>query len=76
MDKQVLEEHTLPRNGVVYPWPLNAVQNFRKKRHFKNLLSVHGWAEYSIEEVIDKVKKCCENLTELLGDKKYFYGSK
>lgn len=65
---------TLPRNGWAYPWPLNFIQNWKKRRHFLKLLDVYGWRNLKKDEVIEKVRKCCETLSEKLGDKEYFYG--
>lgn len=76
MDKQTLEEITYKRYGSVYPWPLNHIQNWRKRRAIVNKLQVFSWALYTNEQVTKKVKKCCEFLREKLGDNKYFYGDK
>ncbi|KAM7357669.1 metaxin-2 [Cochliomyia hominivorax] len=75
---RVYEEVTAPRNGCVFPWPLNKMQNFAKKRHAKKLLKVYQWDEITIDEVIDKVKKCCENLQFKLEETKgpFFFGEK
>lgn len=75
-DQKVLEEVTYKRNGAVYPWPLNHIQNWRKRRHFLNLLDVYEWKDLHIDEVVEKVEKCCETLCERLGDKEYFYGNR
>lgn len=75
MDERVLNEVTLPRNGSVFPWPLNRIQNWRKRKYFLNLLSTYQWKDIGIDQVADKVAKCCQTLVELLGPKAYFYGN-
>lgn len=74
LDKQTLQEITCKRYGSVYPWPLNHIQNWRKRRHIENKLKVFNWASYTSEQVVKKVRKCCVTLTEKLGPNKYFYG--
>lgn len=74
MDKQTLHEITYKRYGSVYPWPLNHIQNWRKRRHIENKLKIFNWASYTSEQVVKKVRKCCVTLTEKLGPNKYFYG--
>lgn len=74
MDKQTLHEVTYKRYGSVYPWPLNHIQNWRKRRHIENKLKIFNWASYTSEQVVKKVRKCCSTLTEKLGPNKYFYG--
>lgn len=74
MDKQTLNEITYKRYGSVYPWPLNHMQNWRKRRHIENKLKIFNWASYTSEQVVKKVRKCCMTLTEKLGPNKYFYG--
>lgn len=76
MDKQTLNEITYKRYGSVYPWPLNHIQNWRKRRHVVNKLKVFNWASYTNEQVVKKVRKCCATLTEKLGKNKYFYGDR
>ncbi|XP_037938457.1 metaxin-2 [Teleopsis dalmanni] len=75
VNDKVYNEVTAPRNGCVYPWPLSVIQNISKRKQALRLLKVYQWSGLTIEEVIDKVEKCCENLTikleEFEGD--YFY---
>lgn len=61
-NERVYKEITAPRNGIVYPWPLNVIQNYNKRRNALRLLKVYQWHDLSIEHVIDKVTKCCETL--------------
>lgn len=76
VDKENLNGVTYARNGSVYPWPLNHVQNWRKRRHFLRLLEVYGWNNFQEDVVHEKVRKCCETLSEKLGNKQYFYGDR
>lgn len=74
IDKSVLEGVTLVRNGSVFPWPLNHLQNYRKKQQVLRHLRVFEWSDITIDEVAEKVSKCCENLCEKLGEKAYTFG--
>jgi len=74
IDSKTLNETTYKRYGSVYPWPLNRLQSWRKRRHVVNKLTLFGWAKYTNEQVLRKVEKCCITLTEKLGKNHYFYG--
>ncbi|TMW48309.1 hypothetical protein DOY81_006618 [Sarcophaga bullata] len=76
MVDRVYEEITAPRNGCVFPWPLNKMQNFSKKCHVRKLLKVYQWDDIELEDVIEKVTKCCESLQMKLESSEgpYFYG--
>ncbi|XP_067645842.1 metaxin-2 [Eurosta solidaginis] len=63
VNKSVYEEVTAPRNGCVFPWPLNVMQNYAKRRNALRMLKVYQWNDMTIDEVIEKVEKCCETLT-------------
>lgn len=76
MDKQTLEEVTYKRYGSVYPWPLNHIQNWRKRSAVVKKLKVFNWASYTNEQVIKKVRKCCAFLKDKLGTNQYFYGDR
>uniref|UniRef100_A0A224Z1P7 Metaxin n=1 Tax=Rhipicephalus zambeziensis TaxID=60191 RepID=A0A224Z1P7_9ACAR len=43
-------EVTKPRYGSVYPWPLNHILSFRRRRQILAKLSVCEWNEKSLEE--------------------------
>jgi metaxin len=75
IDKKVLEEITYPRNGSVFPWPLNHIQNFRKRRHVLKQLDLFDWKNLSIDEVQDQVDKCCNMLSVQLAENSFFYGN-
>lgn len=72
---EVRDEVTMVRNGSVFPWPLNHYQNWRKQRHFGRLLTLFEWHELTLDEVLEKVRRCCETLTDLLANKEFFFGS-
>lgn len=76
MDRQTLEEVTYKRYGSVHPWPLNYIQNWRKRHAVVKKLKVFNWASYTNEQVVKKVRKCCAFLKEKLGDNQYFYGDR
>lgn len=76
VDDVVLKQVTYPRNGCVYPWPLNIFENMRKRRNVLRHLNVYNWKNMSMEEVAQKVGKCCETLAEKLGNDIYFYGNR
>jgi len=74
MDDVNYHQVTSVRNGCVFPWPLNTYQNGKKRRAVVKQLDVYQWKDMSLKEVVDKVEKCCEALSERLGDRKFFYG--
>ncbi|XP_055374276.1 metaxin-2 [Condylostylus longicornis] len=74
MDDENYHQVTSMRYGSVYPWPLKAYQNGIKRRTVIKQLNVYQWKDMTLKEVVDKVEKCCEALTERLGDRKYFNG--
>lgn len=76
MDKQTLEEVTYRRYGSVHPWPLNHIQNWRKRSAVVKKLKVFNWTSYTNEQVIKKVRKCCAFLKDKLGNNQYFYGDR
>ncbi|KAH6930343.1 hypothetical protein HPB50_012929 [Hyalomma asiaticum] len=69
-------EVTKPRYGSVYPWPLNHILSFRKRRQILAKLSVSEWSEKLLEEVFEEVQSCCAALSERLGQSDYFFGDK
>ncbi|CAG9805208.1 unnamed protein product [Chironomus riparius] len=73
-DNTVLNEITKKRNGSVYPFPLNYIQNFRKRSAVLKQLSFYDYKNLTFEEVVDKVDKLCSTLVLKLGDKDYFFG--
>lgn len=75
-DDEVLRQVTYPRNGCVYPWPLNVFENIKKRRNMLRQLNVYGWGNMTLDDVVQKVAKCCETLVEKLGNEEYFYGNR
>lgn len=76
IDTTTLNETTYKRYGSVYPWPLNHIQCWRKRRSVLNKLKIFGWANYTNDQVLKKVEKCCVTLSEKLGKNQYFYGDR
>lgn len=75
MVKEVCDEVTRPRNGSVFPFPISFFQNWRKQRHFASKLALFKWDKLSLDEVLEKVHRCCVTLSELLHDQEFFFGS-
>lgn len=75
-DKRTYNEVTKPRNGSVYPWPLNHFQTWSKKSAVIKKLKLLGWYQKSMENVYEEVENCCQALAERLEGKEYFFGSK
>ncbi|XP_055632261.1 metaxin-2 [Toxorhynchites rutilus septentrionalis] len=75
IDKEVLVGVTRQRNGSVYPFPLNHIQNWRKQLNVRRLLSVAEFLDITLEQVIDRVEKLCASLSMKLNDNVYFYGN-
>lgn len=74
VDPEVLQKLTRQRNGSVYPFPLNHIQNWRKQMAVRCQLGVADFLNITLDEVVEKVEKLCTSLSMQLGDKKYFYG--
>lgn len=70
----VYSDITKKRYGSVYPFPLNHVQNYRKRRAVLRQLNYYDWRDLSFDEVVDKVDKLCQTLVMKLKDKDYFFG--
>ncbi|KAG8239192.1 hypothetical protein J437_LFUL018851 [Ladona fulva] len=56
----VLNSVTKPRYGCVYPWPLNSLLCWRKRRQCLSRLKVYGWLSKSLSEVYEEVHKPTE----------------
>lgn len=71
------DENVLPitkkRNGVVFPFPLNHIQNLRKRRSVLKQLNFYDWKNLTFEDVVEKVDKLCQTLSMKLGEKEYFF---
>jgi len=76
VDQLTLAEVTTPRYSSVYPWPLDLILTWQKKRQVVKKLSALGWSNKSLEEVYNEVETCCRALSERLDVSKYFFGSK
>ena len=51
MDESILNEVTRPRHGSVYPWPLNNIMNWQKRRQAGKKLKALGWHKKTMDEV-------------------------
>jgi metaxin len=51
MDPVTYKEVTFPRYGSIYPWPLNYILTWQKRRQVIKRLTALGWANKSIEDV-------------------------
>lgn len=50
-DKATFTEVTWPRNGSVFPWPLNHYVNWRKKKQVMDKLCALQWSKKTLDEV-------------------------
>eukprot|EP00095_Tigriopus_kingsejongensis_P010125 maker-scaffold75_size407189-snap-gene-1.16 protein:Tk10125 transcript:maker-scaffold75_size407189-snap-gene-1.16-mRNA-1 annotation:"hypothetical protein DAPPUDRAFT_304425" len=75
-DDSTLAEVTKPRYGSVYPWPLNSVLSWQKRRQVLKRLRALGWDGKSMDEVLNEVDNCCQALSERLDNQKFFFNNK
>lgn len=75
-DNETYSEVTKPRNGSVFPWPLNHFQTWTKRNQVIKRLKMLGWYDKSVQEVYHEVETCCQALTDRLEGKEYFFGNK
>jgi len=75
-DDVTVSEVTYPRYGSVYPWPLNTILSWQKKRAVTKKLSALGWMAKSLDEVYAEVERCCQALSERLENQRYFFNNK
>lgn len=73
-DKETYNEVTKPRNGSVYPWPLNHLQNWTKRSHVIKRLKMMGWYSKTMDQVYHEVENCCQALADRLDGKEFFFG--
>uniref|UniRef100_A0A2M4AV73 Putative mitochondrial outer membrane protein n=2 Tax=Anopheles triannulatus TaxID=58253 RepID=A0A2M4AV73_9DIPT len=71
---EVRETVTKQRNGCVYPFPLNHVQNWRKEAAVKRQLRLTEYHNADLAKVMEVVHHLCQDLSFRLGDKRYFFG--
>lgn len=67
-------EKTVVRYGSVYPYPLNVILPWKKRREIRKHLK--DWTEKERRAVLDEVASCCTALSERLSDKEFFFGTK
>ncbi|KAJ8926104.1 hypothetical protein NQ315_009961 [Exocentrus adspersus] len=73
VDKETYNEVTSIRNGSIYPWPLNHIQNVIKRHQVIKKLKALSWYNKTLEEVFQEVENCCEALSIRLDGKIYFF---
>ncbi|XP_039298976.1 metaxin-2 [Nilaparvata lugens] len=73
-ESSVYNEVTRPRYGSGYPWPLNTVLTYKKRKQVIKMLKPHGFYDMSINEVYKKVETCCQCLSTKLDNNNYFFG--
>nr|CAH7767848.1 unnamed protein product [Callosobruchus chinensis] len=73
VDKQTYNEVTSRRHGSVYPWPLNHVLNWEKRRQVVKKLKALDWYNKTLDDVFAELEACCEALNTRLGGKGYFF---
>lgn len=76
LDPVTYKESSFLRYGSVFPWPLNYLLAWQKRRQVQKRLSALGWANKSIEEVYSEVENCCQALSERLEKQQYFFNNK
>lgn len=76
VDKETYSEVTSMRNGSVYPWPLNHIQNWTKRNQVVKKLKALEWYSKTIEDVYLEVEKCCDALNICLDGKNFFFGDR
>ncbi|XP_052866836.1 metaxin-2 [Anopheles cruzii] len=74
--KEVRDTVTKQRNGCVYPFPLNYVQNWRKENAIQRQLKRTEFHDADLAKVVDVVHHLLTDLSGRLGDKKYFFGDR
>lgn len=74
IDQETYNEVTSVRNGSVYPWPLNHIQNREKRNQVIKKLKVLDWYNKTLHEVHQEVESCCEALSVRLDNNPYFFG--
>lgn len=74
--QETLRKVTQPRYSFPYPWPLDKILFWNKKRSVRNQLKSLEWLDKSIEDVLEEVESCCGALAERLDKSPYFYGEK
>uniref|UniRef100_A0AAG5DCV6 Metaxin-2 n=1 Tax=Anopheles atroparvus TaxID=41427 RepID=A0AAG5DCV6_ANOAO len=74
VDAEVRDTITKKRNGCVYPFPLNHIQNWRKEAAVKRQLSLAEKLNVGLDEVIRDVDHMCQDLSAMLGEQEYFFG--
>uniref|UniRef100_A0A182NUG6 Metaxin-2 n=1 Tax=Anopheles dirus TaxID=7168 RepID=A0A182NUG6_9DIPT len=75
VDPEVRDTVTKKRNGCVFPFPLNYVQNWRKEAAVRRQLRMADCLNVDLEKVIANVDHLCQELSDRLGNEQYFFGN-
>lgn len=75
-DTETYNTVTKPRNGSIYPFPLNYFKTWGKRSSEIKKLKLLGWYDKSLEDVYKEVENCCQALTDRLEGNEYFFGNK
>uniref|UniRef100_A0A182QB32 Metaxin n=1 Tax=Anopheles farauti TaxID=69004 RepID=A0A182QB32_9DIPT len=75
VDPTVRDTVTKKRNGCVFPFPLNHVQNWRKEAAVRRQLRLADYLNLDETKVVENVDQMCRELSERLGDGQYFFGN-
>lgn len=70
------KEITKPRYSSVYPFPLNHLATYNKRKTMLSYLTVINWKDKTLDEVFKEVDKVCSSLSSVLGEKNYFFNDK
>lgn len=76
IDPEVRNTVTKKRNGCVFPFPLNHVQNWRKESAVRRQLRMADYLHEGIDTIMGEVDHLCQDLSSRLGDKRYFFGDR
>uniref|UniRef100_A0A914GX53 Metaxin-2 n=1 Tax=Globodera rostochiensis TaxID=31243 RepID=A0A914GX53_GLORO len=62
------------RYGSVYRWPLTQLLPMSKRREMLKYLKDAGWADLSLQKVVERADKCFHALSIKLGHQRFFVG--
>lgn len=63
---ETYDRYTRPRFSVPFPWPLNHLLSYQRRRKERQALAAMQWADKSFDEVVDELDSCCQALSERL----------
>lgn len=74
IDEATFHNVTKVRNSSVYAWPLGWIQTRSKRNAVIKRLKALNWHNKTMDQVMCDVEQCCETLSQILGDKEFFFG--